>query len=163
MKQFQVHQLLLQGVPQHSLWIFHRSLPSHQWRVCGWSHMNCTADSACPAYESSQYIRCWYICFGLQFGWCWWCVNVIRTVRISCICCGQRAATHIRMAIRTFQIGIRTVRISSQIKWFGRAVLQNFVRKCPEVSRTVWIASYHTHGTKQIQRISPKSIRESDW
>ena len=43
-------------------------------------HMNCTADSACPAYESSQYIRCWYICFGLQFGWC---VNVIRTVWMS--------------------------------------------------------------------------------
>ena len=48
-------------------------------------HMNCTADSASPAYESSQYIRCWYICFGLQFDWCGWCVNGIRTVWMSCI------------------------------------------------------------------------------
>ena len=45
-------------------------------------NMNCTADSACPAYESSQYIRYWYICFGLQFGWC---IDVICTVWMSCI------------------------------------------------------------------------------
>ena len=44
--------------------------------------MNCTADSACPAYESSQYIRCWYICFEFRNGWC---VNVIRMVWMSCI------------------------------------------------------------------------------
>ena len=25
---------------KHSLWIFQRRLPSHHWRVCGWSHCN---------------------------------------------------------------------------------------------------------------------------
>ena len=40
------------------------------------------------AYESNQYIRCWCICFGLQFGWCGSCVNFMRTVRMACIHCG---------------------------------------------------------------------------
>ena len=57
----------------------------YQRFVC---HTNCTDDSECLAYESSQYFMCWYICFGLQSGWSVSCVNVICTVQMSYIHCG---------------------------------------------------------------------------
>ena len=122
-------------------------------------------------------IRCCYICFGLQFGWC---VNVIRTVWMSCIHYGP--CVDVYQSERNELLRINTYAYPYNPNWdthctnlkpngMIRAVRQN-VLTCQKMSRTlpyrpisVRIATHQSHGTNQFQRVSPnrfgKAIRRN--
>ena len=143
---------------------------------------SCTADSNCLAYESDQYIMCWCKCFGLQFGWSGSYVNVIRTVRMTCIHCGLSVDFYwsepndpLRIKRYMSLTGMSSVEselISNRIEWFGGS--DNFFLTCQKKFQTLpyrpvrlRAATHHTLVMNQIHRIFPnrcgKVIRRDSY